>query len=69
MLVLDKKTLSCIAISIIFGLSIFMIGKEPKITVPTSSIPVSQHTIVLDAGHGQPDRTELLVKTEFLKSK
>ena len=69
MLVLDKKRLNYIAISIILGLSIFIIGKESKITIPTSSIPVSDHTIVLDAGHGLPDRSGQLVKKAFQKKK
>ena len=69
MLVLDKKRLSYIAISVILGLSIFIIGKKPKITIPTSSIPVAEHTIVLDAGHGQPDRSELLAIMVFQKKK
>ena len=69
MLVLNKKRLSYIAISVVLGLSIFIIGKEPKITIPTSSIPVAEHTVVLDAGHGQPDRPELLATTVFLKNK
>ena len=69
MLVLDKKRLTYIAVSFILGLAIFIIGKEQKLIVPTSSIPIAEHTIVLDAGHGQPDRSVQLVITVFQKNK
>lgn len=69
MLVLDKKRLTYIAVSFILGLAIFIIGKDSKITIPTSSIPVAEHTIVLDAGHGQPDRSVQLVIMVFQKNK
>ena len=34
--------------------------KSEKI-VQTNGTPVSSHTVVLDAGHGEPDRTELVL--------
>lgn len=52
-LINKKKTiyiLSCIIISIIF----FNIQTIPH-TISTSSTPVSNHVVILDAGHGNPD--------------
>ena len=69
MLVLNKKIITHIALSIILGISIFFIGKNSKIIIPTSSTPLAEHTIVLDAGHGQPDRSVLLAKMVFQKKK
>ena len=31
---------------------------EQDKVIPTNGTPVSSHTVILDAGHGQPDRTE-----------
>ena len=69
MLVINKKIIRYILISIALGVSIFFIGKSKKTIIPVSSLPISDHTIVLDAGHGKPDRSELLVKMEYLKKK
>ena len=55
MLVLNKKLIANISIAIILGFSIFLIGKEKINIMPTSALPIAEHTIVLDAGHGQPD--------------
>lgn len=30
--------------------------RKTKQTIPASGTPVSNHTIILDAGHGKPDR-------------
>ena len=38
-------------------------------SILTSSTPVSGHCVILDAGHGQPDRTEQLIKTVCQKKK
>ena len=38
-------------------------------TVQTNGTPVSFHTIILDAGHGEPDRSEQVQQTELLKKK
>ena len=38
-------------------------------TVLTSSTPVSGYTIFLDAGHGNPDRSEQFLMMVFLKKK
>lgn len=55
MLVLNKKR-------IIFFISVIMISfvsmslnRNNVESIQTSSTPVSSHTIILDAGHGEPD--------------
>lgn len=57
MLILNKKRLIFINLSIVFSIFIysFTINNYSK-TKPASSTPVSNHTIILDAGHGYPDR-------------
>ena len=39
----------------ITAISILLVKNAPIVIVPTSSLPVANHTIVLDAGHGLPD--------------
>ena len=55
MILLNKKKitfiLSCIIISIVF----FNFTNVPYATIPTSSLPASNHVVILDAGHGLPD--------------
>ena len=56
MIVINKKRLIFIEVSII--LSIFfstILNKSNDDTINTSSIPVSSHTVTIDAGHGIPD--------------
>lgn len=55
---IKNHILNSMLISIILGFSIFAIGKNFRlpISIPTSSLPIAEHTVVLDAGHGQPDR-------------
>lgn len=36
-------------------------------TVQTNGTPVSSHTVILDAGHGEPDRAVLYLIMESLK--
>ena len=38
-------------------------------TILINGTPVSNHTVILDAGHGQPDRTELFQRMEFRKKR
>ena len=42
--------------------------KEQK-AVETNGTPVSSHTVILDAGHGEPDRSELHLQVELKKRK
>ncbi len=56
MIVINKKRLIFIEVSIIF--SIFfstILNKSNNDAINTSSIPVSSHTVTIDAGHGIPD--------------
>lgn len=55
MILLNKKKilfiLSCTIISVLF----FNFTNIPYATIETSSTPVSNHVVILDAGHGSPD--------------
>lgn len=55
MILLNRKKivflLSCIIISVIF----FNFSNAPFPTIEVSSTPVSNHIVILDAGHGLPD--------------
>ena len=53
MYVLHKKQIVFMCLALVFSISYFSF-REPNI-LPTSSTPVTGHTIVLDAGHGAPD--------------
>ena len=57
MIIVNKKRIIQISISIIAIIGILQIGKAnmPKNTVETVALPVSNKVIVLDAGHGKPD--------------
>lgn len=59
MIKLNKKIITYIIFSFIFAVAIIFIGNSKTHIIPVSSIPVSEYTIVLDAGHGQPDRAVL----------
>lgn len=52
MYVLRKNQIAFICLALVFGISYFAFSNE---TIPTSSTPVTDHTIILDAGHGFPD--------------
>lgn len=54
MYVLKKNQIVFMCLAVLFSISFFSF-QEPN-TVPTSSTPVTNHRIVLDAGHGFPDR-------------
>lgn len=53
MFVLRKKQIVFMCLALVFSISYFSF-QEPNI-LPTSSTPVTAHTVVLDAGHGAPD--------------
>lgn len=40
-----------------------------KKVIQTNGTPVSNYTVILDAGHGQPDRTELILQRVFKRKK
>ena len=55
MLIINKKRISFILIMIMVSVISFSISTKTKNTIQTVSLPVSDKTIVLDAGHGLPD--------------
>lgn len=56
MVILNKKRLLFINLSIILSIFIYSISSINNLEIkPVSSIPISNHTIILDAGHGFPD--------------
>ncbi len=55
MIVLNKKRITVIVLSIFISMFAFIFISEKPETVPTVSLPVSGKVIVIDAGHGKPD--------------
>lgn len=56
MFIFNKKRILFINFSIIFSIFIYSLTySNSSITEPVSSTPISNHTIILDAGHGDPD--------------
>lgn len=55
MIVLSKKRIIYILFVIIIALCYLFIKNHSEETILVSSLPVSNHTIILDAGHGNPD--------------
>jgi hypothetical protein len=71
MLVLNKKRILffCMCLIVAFGSLRFKLEPEYEV-VQVSATPVSGRVIILDAGHGQPDRTGLqLMMGMCLKNK
>ncbi len=55
MIILNKKRLLFINLLIVFSIGFYAFKNFDNITLPTSSLPSANHTVVLDAGHGNPD--------------
>ena len=55
MLVLSKKRITIIMLSVFVSVFVFLFSTEMQITVPTVSLKKKKKTIVVDAGHGKPD--------------
>lgn len=55
-MIFNKKRILFISLVIVTSISSFAISNLDTITLETSSLPISNHTIILDAGHGLPDR-------------
>lgn len=55
MIILNKKRITIMVLSVFVSLFVFIFAKDNTKTVPTVSLPVSGKTIILDAGHGKPD--------------
>ncbi len=66
MIILNKKILLFINLSIIISIFIYSLQFNNFDTESVSSTPVSNHVIILDAGHGLPDRTVQVVMMEQL---
>ena len=58
MILLSKKRINLILISILVGVLTFSIKSsvnEEDLIKETTSLPVSGKTVIVDAGHGTPD--------------
>lgn len=55
MLVLNKKRIICMISIIMVAFGVFSIKDSSEESILASALPVSNHTIILDAGHGNPD--------------
>lgn len=55
MIILRKKRITLIVLSVFVSMLVFTLVNDRKDIVSTVSLPVSGKTIVLDAGHGKPD--------------
>lgn len=55
MIVFNRKRIIFISLLIVLSITCFTIKNNNYLSVQVSSTPVSNHTIVLDAGHGLPD--------------
>jgi N-acetylmuramoyl-L-alanine amidase len=53
MYVLQRKQIVFMCLCLVFSVAYFSFQEVE--TIPTSSTPVTSHTVVLDAGHGLPD--------------
>ena len=61
MIVLNRKRINVILLSVFVSIFAFILVTDRKASVPTVSLPVSGKTIVIDAGHGKPDEGECLL--------
>ena len=55
MIILNKKRITIITLSVFISVFAFIFSMNKQNTVPTVSLPISGKTIVVDAGHGKPD--------------
>ena len=55
MIILNKKRITIITLSVFISVFAFIFSMDKQNTVPTVSLPISGKTIVVDAGHGKPD--------------
>lgn len=72
MIIIRKKRILFICACFIISFCFVTIGKNLNLnkdeTVAVVSLPVSNKVVVLDAGHGSPDRSEQKVKTEYMRT-
>lgn len=55
MIILRKKRITLIVLSVFVSMLVFTLVNDRKDIISTVSLPVSGKTVVLDAGHGKPD--------------
>ena len=55
MIILNKKRILFIILLIIFFIICYSLKYKNLNSIEVSSTPVSNHTVILDAGHGLPD--------------
>ena len=55
MYIFNKKRIIFINLSIVFSIFVYTLANNSLNFQATSSTPISNHTIILDAGHGSPD--------------
>lgn len=55
MYIFNKKRIIFINLSIVFSIFVYVLANNSLNFQATSSTPISNHTIILDAGHGNPD--------------
>lgn len=61
MIVLNRKRIGIITLSVFISIFAFILSSELKNSIPTVSLPVTGKTIVIDAGHGKPDEGAFLL--------
>lgn len=61
MIVLNRKRITIMVLSVFISVSAFIFAMDRNNTVPTVSLPVSGKVIVIDAGHGKPDEGDCLL--------
>ena len=55
MIIINKKRILFIIMFILISTFTYSINKKKENTISTSSLPVSNKVVILDAGHGRPD--------------
>ena len=61
MLIIHKERIFFVFLALIISVLTYQLFAIKKTTVETISLPVSGKTIVLDAGHGNPDEGNYLL--------
>lgn len=62
MIIIQKQRIFLIIIAIFISITTCAYTMKKNNIVTTSSLPVSNKVIILDAGHGKPDRSEQVEK-------
>ena len=64
MFIISKKRILFITIMIMFSIISFELIDKKESTIEIVTLPVTNKTIVLDAGHGSPDEGAFLLHKE-----